>query len=1189
MPTGLSNDGHIVGFAQGSSVVAPLGLSWAAASGIEILAAPARLNGIAPNSGQIVGDLGWPPELPRPASWSGPGGSGPLQALYAGAPQYGTVGGVNDAGWVMAVGWDGDNPTAESTRLRLLRPGMEAIDLGQGLFVQFALRVANGIAAGTLSTSAGFSAVTWTEARGARTFNVLGDSSTLVRGVSDRGLVVGTISPAGGLDRGFLHDSSGGGTLQVWSGFTPWDINGAGLVVGSGPGGNAAAWGGGAVVDLNTRVINLGQYQLSWASRVNDRGQITALANPTLAGLAAGLLPTVALLSVCSDTCGQIKPYPNPAGTTLTIGSDWFDAHNAVNFVNHGELVLSTGVLNREAGVIDNRGLITITAGGSLVQDGTLNQRVSGRLQIAGGFDQLAGASFNAGTVELLAGGTAFIAGAGWLNDAGSRFVVDGGSLVLSAPMFVAGSEFVLRDGNVSFADAAQFSVLGGDVLLEAGALGNRGDLLVSRDLVSAPGRASTLTVQAGAVLDNLDTGQLRVDRASTLDLDGVLRNTGRLTLDGTATRLTVWDGGRLDNRGRITVQNGARLELAVDGPLDWSDGRLDVRAGGRLEVGSTTRLFSTVLQRTDNAGRIELNGGQWHSAAQTTLLGGSQTRLNSGGRIDVEAGRFEIAPGALVIGDGSFTQHAGVVIINGELAAGLATFSGGVLSGSGVVSGPAVIGSGVTATGSVLLLKPGNSPGMLSFADSVTLDGVDIEVEVASWRRADVLRFDGPVTVLGARGLLRPDAAYEPDLNDRFEWLRVAESARFDGGHLLVVDTSALSAVGDGGWSATVQTDAQGSRLRIDHAAAVPFAFDAIAPGVRVEIAAGQRQHIANGRVVGSEGELAIAGALAVREGAGLIASSGTMHIATGGRLSTRGDISQDGDGLLNEGLLRVYEDGSLMHTGPLRNRGLVENAGSWVANARIDNEAGGRIVQIGSLSSFRIDNTGRFELEGELLNRGFVDNRAGGEFIVMAGGVLRTAAFGSGRYSDRFGRTQVDGRLEAETITLQGSRVNGSGVIAGKIAGDALFELGDGSAAPLTIEGVLGGSHRFSLDIVDATRFGSLSVLGDTALTGGTVTFWLTEGGYVPQAGDVFSWLALSGDGVGLSALDFEVRVRTATFDYAWVVHDDLALRFDGRTLTVAVVPEPGTYALMLAGLGLVAWLKRRRPGREEAAATP
>jgi hypothetical protein len=39
----------------------------------------------------------------------------------------------------------------------------------------------------------------------------------------------------------------------------------------------------------------------------------------------------------------------------------------------------------------------------------------------------------------------------------------------------------------------------------------------------------------------------------------------------------------------------------------------------------------------------------------------------------------------------------------------------------------------------------------------------------------------------------------------------------------------------------------------------------------------------------------------------------------------------------------------------------------------------------------------------------------------------------------------------------------------------------------------------------------------------------------------------------------------------------------------LMLTPVPEPTTYGLMLAGLGLVAWLKRRRPGREEAAATP
>jgi hypothetical protein len=39
--------------------------------------------------------------------------------------------------------------------------------------------------------------------------------------------------------------------------------------------------------------------------------------------------------------------------------------------------------------------------------------------------------------------------------------------------------------------------------------------------------------------------------------------------------------------------------------------------------------------------------------------------------------------------------------------------------------------------------------------------------------------------------------------------------------------------------------------------------------------------------------------------------------------------------------------------------------------------------------------------------------------------------------------------------------------------------------------------------------------------------------------------------------------------------------------NTVSVSAVPEPGTYAMLLAGLGLLAFMRRRTPARAPQAA--
>lgn len=1263
-PVGITEGNRIIGNAYGSMGGRGASWQWSPTGGAATISlgsymgAESPLWDVSPNGDFVVGR----------GFYDGTGGQ-PITPLLAGAspsdypgwPQFGFASSVNDQGWVLARSYPPMEMSLEWSeyRLLLLRPGQAPIDLGSAPF-PYGSTLATGIAAGSIhgATPDTTTGVVWTEAGGARAFSALAVSHNTVTGVNQAGLVVGTAwdvsSPAA--NSGFLYDSHTAQTLHVWGDFRPTAINSAGLVVGNRTGGRGGvmAWSGGDVVDLASRTIPaglLGAYELTANDGVfvNDQGFIVANAVLTQAARDAGRDQTLdsvraVMLAPCLSLCGQIRPYPNPAGTTLNVGGNWFDAHNAVDFENGGILELRTNVSNRAEGLLHNLSsgeIIVGNFGGNFENRGRIVNDAGGLLQIDGIFRHSTPTVVKSPQVELTNRGRMVVTGQLSVAEDAAMLVEEGGTLVQNSGLIeIRGITLISGEGNAPSTKVDEFKQLAGGTLSvsRTGAIGldrdadmhlggtvsvdgtvkafwggifaegHSADVRFTPDSVLILGDRSQITASDGARMELGGKTTMRGARTGAYDAAQIilsgkvdLLEESRFDLLGSQTALTAGSvSGHLDISGDSSVHLTDNSRLSVSGIVQ-NDGRV-INLGGRIVLEGERGFFwngesgnlhlagnstfeitqgSNVLWNRGNIdldGTLEVRGGLlWNSRSITTSQGSIVKMAGLDANLDV-------TKDGSITGRGQFLQDSGHTKVNGLIDLPFIYFSGGRLSGSGTLRGDQIIfGLGMDID-KRLTIQPGNSPGTLTVDGNLSIDNALLEIEIGDYRHYDRLVVLGNLQVSQLSAVLLPEAGYVPDLNDRFDWI----SAGSVMGDLSSVTVDGSAFAPGSSWTTRVVASATGARLFVDNSAALAFGPDLIDAGTRFEVPAGALAHISGGRTVQNQGELVIAGALAVRgesvPGAGngsSLQGDGSLHIANGGRLSTRGSVDVGGGGAVNEGLLRVYEDGAFGHHGVFRNAGVVEMAGQWNGNALLENQSGATFRNHGTMQITTLINQGRFETTGLIDSpwSGAVQNF--GEFVVHTGGrvTLYSGGWGPSVVYRDYGSTQVDGRLEASQLELYGT-VSGSGVIAGDVRGGGRFALGDGSTGPLTIEGRLAGWHTYDIELGGATSFGRLMVTGDTALGGGQVNFWLAKDGYRPKAGDSYTWLTVSGMAGGLGALSYRLVERhDGGWTSDWVAPSDLRMQFDGATLTVAAVPEPETWAMMIAGLGLLAWRGRAR----------
>jgi autotransporter-associated beta strand protein len=401
--------------------------------------------------------------------------------------------------------------------------------------------------------------------------------------------------------------------------------------------------------------------------------------------------------------------------------------------------------LNGTGSVTNSAGNLTVSANGSfggvlsgaggLVKTGSGTQVVSGINTYTGGTFINGGVlsvsdrtgfasrllSFDGGVLDITSQFTTIMSSlnATTLNAGGGTIRIAEGVTQSWGTARISGTGALTKDGSGVLVFAANNTYQGGTVI-------NGGTVSVD-SVTRLNGNTGGLTFNGGTLLNTATTASTKLTTV----------NAGGGTFETTAGTTNTWNGV-ISGTGKV-VKTGDGV-LSLTGINNAFEGGLEIN-GGILQIGSDSRLGTA-------GGAVSFNGGTLRSvnnvgaANRTTTInaGGATFDVASGftntwgGNVSGAGGLTKSDVGTLILSGnnsygGATTVGAGALMINGDSssATGLLTVaSGATLGGSGVIGGNTIINGA---------LSPGNSPGLLTFAGDLTLNGTAL-FEIAGLTR---------------------------------------------------------------------------------------------------------------------------------------------------------------------------------------------------------------------------------------------------------------------------------------------------------------------------------------------------------------------------------------------------------------------------------------------------------------------
>ncbi len=712
------------------------------------------------------------------------------------------------------------------------------------------------------------------------------------------------------------------------------------------------------------------------------------------------------------------------------------------------------------------------------------------------------------------------------------------------------------------------------------------------------PGVTGTVTLKGGS---------FSVRDQATIGVFG----TGSFTQSGgSATLGGLVLGYQNDSQGK-----GSYILNSNDGAASLSNGYVDIGVGGGsssfTQSGNTTHQVAGRL-RAGKAGSYTLNSGTLSAGYLLIEAGGVITQ--AGGTLNLvnsadssKAGSFVWTGGLLHFsGDASFAD-AGLLARNTTLTSAMSLSVGGTLTqsdastlslaggqlqvGKANLSGQVSVGQGSTLSATTQLNNVGSlqlAGGALSgtgqLFNTTELSGYGRIAGTGGFVNTGLLTQSGGDLVLSNSGDNQNSGSWnllagrqlELELGDTY--LSNTGQINLNGGAVVgsgLLLNASQGVISGSGRIGTIFVN-QGSLVVDSGRTQVDNSFtnrgQILLGGNSASLAGGQIGN--HGRIQGlgkitsdisnidpiavieaQGGTLTLAGRIVSPNGGTLAAGSGAKLLISQGLASNAGQIQLSGGTLDNNGKVMVNEAGAsingfgTLRSGTLTNQGQIFLSGGTSAlRADIVAGSGSQIILSG------LSNTtfyGKLEVQN------------GAELRVSEGSVATFAA----EVKQRNGAdVNGDGKMFFEGGLSIGNSP-GYGYIQGSVtfASSNIYTAEIGGINACTTLSCAAGAPLVN------DSFDKLSVGGALKLGGKLVlTSW---NGYVAQAGqhfDLLDWGTTSGVFKSIDATGFLLAAGTK-LDYSEL--------YSTGTISVTAVPEPGSWALMLAGLAALGGLVKRR----------